>query len=160
MLKPAIFLSVVMFSGGASADTLKVKSKIDYSDNATVPVKVKQECRLDTKLPLFLSKYDKSVELVDGKLGTKGRTLSVEITSVHAPGGGAWSGPKTMHIQGTLFDDGKKTSAFHGSRYSTGGAFGGFKGTCSIVGRNAKALAKDIARWLKSPVDGAALGDG
>lgn len=142
------------------ADTLKVKSKIDYSDNAVVPTKVKQQCQLDTKLPIFLSKYDRSVELVDGSLGKAGRTLNIEITNVHAPGGGAWSGPKTMHIKGALYQDGKKTSSFHGSRYSTGGAFGGFKGTCSIVGRNAKALAKDISRWLKNPVDGAALGNG
>ncbi len=160
MLKSAAFLSLAILSVGVSADTLKVKSKIDYSDDAVVPPKVKQECQLDTKLPLFLSKYDKSVELVDGKLGSKGRTLSVEITNVHAAGGGAWSGPKTMHVEGVLYNNGEKTSAFRGSRYSTGGAFGGFKGTCSIVGRNAKALAKDIARWLKNPVDGAALGDG
>ncbi len=39
------------------------------------------------------------------------------------------------------------------------GAFGGFKGTCSILGRCIEALGKDIATWLKDPEMDSQLGD-
>ncbi len=34
------------------------------------------------------------------------------------------------------------------TRSSSGGVFGGFKGTCSILDRVAGALGKDVAVWL------------
>jgi hypothetical protein len=40
-----------------------------------------------------------------------------------------------------------------------GGAFGGFKGSCSVLGRTVKALGKDIAQWLVQPAKGSQLGD-
>ncbi len=49
--------------------------------------------------------------------------------------------------------------SFVAARYSTGGAFGGYRVTCSILGRCIKALGKDIAGWLKSTTMDAALGD-
>jgi hypothetical protein len=64
-----------------------------------------------------------------------------------------------MTVTGTLTEDDKPVASFRAKRFSTGGAFGGFKGTCSIIGRCTKAIAGDIAAWLKSPVDGAELGD-
>ena len=53
----------------------------------------------------------------------------------------------------------KAIASFRAKRFSTGGAFGVFKGTCSIIGRCTKAIARDISDWLKHPVDGAELGD-
>ena len=81
------------------------------------------------------------------------------ITEVTAFGGGAWSGAKWMTVKGTLVENDKPIASFRAKRYSTGGAFGGFKGTCSIIGRCTKAIAQIIAEWLKNPVDGARLGD-
>ena len=40
-----------------------------------------------------------------------------------------------------------------------GGAFGGFKGTCSILGRCIKAIGADIAKWLANPTMDAMLGN-
>ena len=40
-----------------------------------------------------------------------------------------------------------------------GGAFAGYKGSCSVLGRTVKAMGKDVAQWLKAPTDEAALGD-
>ena len=54
---------------------------------------------------------------------------------------------------------GKTVSRFRAKRYSTGGAFAGFKGTCSIIGRCARAVGRDIAAWLEDPKDGALLGE-
>ena len=101
-----------------------------------------------------------SVELVDGAVNRKsGRVLEMEITEVHAPGGGAFSGAKWMTVNGNLYDRGKSIGSFRAKRYSTGGAFGGFKGTCAIIGRCSKAIGDDIARWMAAPTPNANLGD-
>ena len=83
----------------------------------------------------------------------------MEITEVHAPGGGAFSGPKWMSVKGELYDRGKQIGSFRAKRYSTGGAFGAFKGSCAIIGRCTKAIGQDIAGWLGAPTQNAQLGD-
>jgi hypothetical protein len=40
-----------------------------------------------------------------------------------------------------------------------GGAFGGFKGNCSVLGRTVRALGEDIAGWLAQPGKDGMLGD-
>ena len=145
----------------ASAQTTKVQRAIPYAANAAVPPAVRDQCALQTKVPEFLAQSAGSaVELVDGALNRKaGRVLEMEITEVHAPGGGAFSGPKWMSVNGTLYDRGKQIGSFRAKRYSTGGAFGGFKGTCAIIGRCGKAIGQDIAGWLGAPTQNAELGD-
>jgi hypothetical protein len=152
-----LFLAGV--SSDALAQTVKVQSTISFSEGSGTPQKVKDECQLQTKVPKFLSEYAGDVQLVSGALGKSGRTLHLEITEVRAPGGGAFSGAKSMTVKGTLREDGKKIGNFVASRFSGGGAFAFYKGTCAIVGRCAKAIGKDIADWLKSPGKDSRLGD-
>ena len=64
-----------------------------------------------------------------------------------------------LQSSGTLRENGKKIGNFIATRYSGGGAFGFYKGTCAIAGRCAKAIGKDIADWLKSPGVDSRLGD-
>ena len=40
-----------------------------------------------------------------------------------------------------------------------GGAFGGYKGTCAILGRCVQAIGKDVGGWLLAPSMNAKLGD-
>jgi len=37
------------------------------------------------------------------------------------------------------------------NRWSVGGVFGAFKGTCTILDRSALAIGKDMGRWVKNP---------
>ena len=144
----------------ASAQTTKVSRAIPYSANAAVPPAVRDQCALQSKVPEFVAQSaGSSVELTDALNRKAGRVLEMEITEVHAPGGGAFSGAKWMNVNGTLYDRGKQIGSFRAKRYSTGGAFGGFKGTCAIVGRCAKAIGQDIAGWLAAPTQNAQLGD-
>jgi hypothetical protein len=64
-----------------------------------------------------------------------------------------------MSVKGELFDKGKQIGSFRATRFSGGGAFGGFKGTCAIIGRCSKTLGSDIAGWLGAPTQNAQLGD-
>jgi hypothetical protein len=153
---------VLMAAGAASAQaTTKVQRSISFAANAAVPQAVRDQCQLQSKVPEFVAaSAGSSVELVDGAVNRKtGRVLEMEITEVHAPGGGAFSGAKWMAVNGTLYDRGKAIGNFRAKRFSTGGAFGGFKGTCAIIGRCSKAIGEDIARWLAAPTANANLGD-
>lgn len=145
----------------ASAGTGKIRvlRTTPFAEGTSVPEKVKEQCGLQTKLPLFLSQDSSEVELVDGRLGRSGRTLELEITEVHAPGGGVFSGPKWMAVKGVLRDNGRRIAGFTAHRATTGGFFAAYKGTCSIIGRCAKTLGSDIAGWLANPKDGVRLGD-
>jgi len=160
-------LSLCLFStelSAQSASTLVVSETIPFASSAKVRAKVKQECRLEEKQGKFIRQYGNRVysNIVSTKpAGGDYHVLEAEITVVHAPGGGAWSGAKWMRVEGTLKDaSGKVLGTFDASRYSGGGAFGGYKGTCSIIGRCTKAIGKDIAQWLAAPSMNATLGDG
>ena len=144
-------------SASAAEDTIGIPRAVPIAENVDVSQAVRNECQLGEKVSTFLAQFASNVTVSDD--ATKGRYLRMEITEVVATGGGAWSGPKWMTVKGTLLENDKAIASFRAKRYSTGGAFGGFKGTCSIIGRCTKAIAEDIANWLKSPVDGAELGD-
>ncbi len=115
---------------------------------------VRSECKLQTLLPEFIETAGADIKLV-GSFSGNGRRLELKITEVHAPGGGAFSGPKWIEVVGTLRGDGKPKT-FRAKRLSTGLTM---RGTCSILARAAKATGLDIAAWLKDPKDGAELGD-
>jgi hypothetical protein len=162
LLKRALTTSVILASLTATttfADKapVTIPTDIPFAAGIDVPEAVKKECQLGVKVISFISAFGKK-GVVQGDAGT-GQYLDMEITNVFAPGGGAWSGPKWMEVSGTLKEGDKKIASFRAKRFSTGGAFGGFKGTCSILGRTTKAIGKDISIWLKNPTDGAALGD-
>ena len=141
----------------AAEDTIGVAQTTPFAEGITVPDAVRNECHLGEQISSFLQEFDHNVKVSDDP--KVGRYLQMAITEVFASGGGAWSGPKWMEVKGTLMDNGNAGMSFRAKRFSTGGAFGGFKGTCSIIGRCTKAIAKDISVWLKAPVDGASLGD-
>jgi len=123
-----------------------------------VPGPVKEECALDTRVPGFIKSSGGDVVLVD-KFSKSGRRLELSITEIHAPGGGIFTGPKWMTVVGKLHNGGKLEGSFRAKRFSGGGAFASFKGTCAIIGRAAKAIGQDIAGWLNAPSMNAELGD-
>ncbi len=154
-----IATTTLLFHPSAFAADAKITipRAVPFSDNASVPQAVRDECELGEKVSAFLNRYASNVQVSDTHGG--GPYIDMAITEVHAPGGGAFSGPKWMEVTGTLMDNNKAIASFRAKRFSTGGVFGPFKGTCSIIGRCTKAIARDISDWLKHPVDGAELGD-
>jgi hypothetical protein len=154
----ACALLLASVSGAAQAGGIQVLKTIPFAEGSGAPQKVKDQCQLETKVPSFLAEYASDVELVD-TLGKQGRVLELEITHVQAPGGGAFSGPKRMTVTGTLRENGAAIGNFVAERFSMGGAFAAYKGTCAIVGRCAKAIGKDISDWLQSPGKDSRLGD-
>lgn len=151
------FAAALLLASAASAQ-VKVARTIDFAPGVAGE-KVRAECELQTRIPAFVQEFGTDVELVD-RLNTKsGRALALSITEVHAPGGGAFSGPKWMTVHGKLYDGGKLVGTFRAKRFSSGGAFAVFKGTCDILGRCAKVIGQDVAQWLREPTMDAEIGD-
>ncbi len=134
-----------------------------FNKDAYIREAVKKECNLDGKLVHFLEQYASNQYATintDTTTAQSGdQVLKIEIEQVQGSAGGAWSGGKMVLINGKLTQDGQLLGDFKGRRYSGGGMFGGYKGTCAILGRCVRALGKDVAQWLANPVSNAVLGD-
>lgn len=165
MKRFSLFIAAALTAGAplvAFAESLNIQEKAPFDKDLSVPTAVRAECDLENKIPGFVQDNAKgafdNISMVP-KPTLQGKNLAMKITNVVGAGGGAWSGAKSITIQGTLTDNGKPIGTFTATRYSGGGAFGGYKGTCAILGRCASALGKDVAKWLQEPTMDARLGD-
>ena len=155
-----------MESGAASTsyDPIHLAKVTPYSKNNIITQNIKDECSIQTQLPEFIAQFAAdnglAVELGKGrKASGGGRVLDVEITNAVSQGGAFRGHRKLTSIKGTLWEKGKIAGSFEGRRVSGGGFFGGYKGSCSVLGRTVKALGKDVAVWLSAPSMNARLGD-
>ena len=141
--------------------TIKVLRSVGFAEGTIVRPAIKSECKMEGHLPRAVQAYAQKngieVELVDA-LPDTGRVLELEITDAIEMGN-AWTGrQKGLVIQGRLLEDGALVGNFRGRRMTTGGFFGGYKGTCAFFGRCAKTLGHDVADWLKSPGKDSSIG--
>ena len=151
-------------SFAANATSVQMQRPIPYSEDGDIADNIKQECKINEQLADFVQQDAKrqgvDVQFSNGPLDTTtGRVLELRITNAISMGN-AWIGhQKAASAVGTLYENGAKVASFKARRHSMGGAFAGYKGSCSVLGRTVEAMGEDIGTWLKSPVDGAKLGD-
>ena len=157
---PSVEKEVVSYTGTGTLDI----APVIFAKDLKVREAVRKECQLLTKLPGFVQSYAQgqyaAINLAS-KRSTKSDFLKIEIVDVPQYKKNAWAGRsgQWVSVKGSLLRKGKKTVSFEASRASMGGFMGAYKGTCALLGRCTKTLGKDIAEWLKNPVDGATLGD-
>jgi hypothetical protein len=149
-----VALASLLFASTALAAT-QVARTIPIAASAGASAKVQQECQLQTRLPEAIAQAASDVQLVDTP-SKSGRWLELDISEVHGPGGGPFSGPKWMAVTGHLHERGKVIGSFRAKRLSTGGFV---KGTCATLGSCAQAIGRDVAAWLQAPTMNAELGD-
>jgi len=153
----AICVSTLLITAGAWAGggPIKVATVAPYQDESRIPDKILNECgELGGKLGRFVNeyatKYDvitTQVDQLDPKSG--GRVLVVEITDAISAGNAFIGHRKSMSARAELFENGVSQGSVDFTRNSGGGFAGGYKGSCSVLGRCTKALGKDIAEWLR-----------
>ncbi len=147
----------------AGSGVLVLPSEIQFAEGVAVRDAVRQECLLQGKLAIFIKQFSSSnysnIITDADSIPANAEVLKIEIDGLTGPKGGAWSGGKMVSIHGSLMRNGTEIGDFKARRVSGGGFFGGYKGTCAILGRCVKTLGKDVANWLQNPTKNAVLGD-
>ncbi len=129
----------------AHADGVSLLTPVTYANESSVVPKIREECKIEDRLAA-----DVGSALAGTTTSTAGEVVRVSILDVMGVGGGAWSGPKAITIRVELLKNGKVERNTRLTRTTTGGAFGGFKSTCSILERDSAVLGKDVANWVAS----------
>jgi hypothetical protein len=119
--------------------------------SASVNEKALEACNLQTLLPQSIAQRNPDVELSDAPGGAM--KLDMKIVDVHAPGGGVFSGPKWITVEGRLLQGKTVKGSFLAKETSMGSAT-----ACGMLGKVVSVLAADIAEWLQHPEKGSMLG--
>lgn len=162
-VRTVLTVLMAVATGAHAGDPVVVASVVPYADSADIQQKILDECtELGTQFSQFIKEYaaEKGMEVTLGDASASAnRELRVEITHALSQGNAFLGHSKSMSSRGTLFENGAEVASFRATRNSMGGAFAGYKGSCSVLGRTVKAMGMDIGEWLANPVDGAELGD-
>ena len=160
LMKKLLLIGVLSYStlALASGGNTLLEVPVTYHPDAAVVAKVKEECQIENMLSSrvgpVLAKLNKTG---DGTIATGTDTaganlLRLQITHILGIGGGALTGPKAITVNVDLLDpSGKVIRHTKINRWSVGGMFGIFRGTCSILDRSAAAIGKDLRRWVRDP---------
>lgn len=150
----ALAFGLIFTITGFCEGELSIPALVPYAEDSDVRQAIKDECQLSEKMSSYLGKYIASSTAVSVE-PEQGKYLDLSITEVHATAGGAYSGSKWMVVTGRLKENGKPMASFVAKRTTRGGGWG----ACGAAQRCAKAISKDISKWIKKPEDGAKLGD-
>lgn len=165
MRKTMLGMLLLGLATGVQAEgTVVVPAEVPFSNPDVIDGAIVKECQLPQqvgqRLQTALAAAGVEAKAVaDAKPGSGDQVLLLEIAQAQS-GGNAWTGhKKSLTVSGKLYRKGEQVAKFVATRNSGGGAFAGYKSSCAVLARCAEAIAKDTAGWLKSPVDGARLGD-
>lgn len=170
MKKSTILLTLALFqiapniAFGAEADSIVLGKSAPYADSSKIQSAILNECRLPEVQADLIEKSLTSdgitvIRADEPSKTEQGKVLLVEITDAVSSGNAFIGHQKRVSVKGRLLENGKEIGNFTGFRSSGGGAFAGFKGSCSVLERCAVTLAKDITRWLKKPALDSRIGE-
>jgi len=153
-------LSFIALAAPVKADTVTIAAATAFSETSGATQKVKDECDIQGRLPKYIKSYAKKhtdVVFTDEALDSAdGKVLHLEFEHVYAPGGGGYSGAKSVSVVGELKENGEVIASLTVDRAAL---FGMTPGTCSMLKRVAKKLGQDIGKWLEAPEMDSMLGD-
>ncbi|MGE5491123.1 MAG: hypothetical protein ACM31P_07585 [Actinomycetota bacterium] len=157
MKKIPLAILLAHAAAASAATSTRLETPVTYHPNAGVVESVRSECQLEdmlaTRVGSALQRINKAgngtIEAGTDPAGSQ--VIRLQITHVLGVGGGAWTGPKAITVNAELLEDGKVVRQAKINRWSVGGVFGAFKGTCSILERSADAIGKELVRWARNP---------
>lgn len=159
-----VALIAALAAGSVQADVVTLPRSAPWTDASMIATNIKTECDLPNKLPAYIAEYAEGKRIPTRFAETvspndAGRVLVVEIDEAVSRGNAFIGHQKFTRAKGALYQDGQEIGNFVAQRYSMGGAFAGYKGSCSVLGRTVKAIGKDVAEWMAAPTRDALLGD-
>lgn len=142
--------------------TIYIKPLVRYSPRSNVQRNIKEECTLPKALSdnIVKNSINNGLDVrVERNVGKNRFELKVQIEQAVSAGNAFVGHNKFVAISGAIVKGNKVYYTFDAARLSGGGYFGAYRSSCSVLGRIARALGKDVAIWLKNPYDNAKLGD-
>ena len=141
-----------------------IATDVPYSNPDVIDGAILKECALPNKVSEFMRAQFAAAGIeakavTDLKPDAGESVLMLEIAAATSAGNAFMGHRKSITVSGKLFHKGQQVAKFIGTRQTGGGMGGGFKGSCAVLNRAAEAVAKDTAKWLGAPIDGARLGD-
>ena len=138
-------------------DVVQVSSLIPYKSENVANETVRKECNWNTTMPRYLAEESKGrVNVTDQNLDSiTGKKLVLVATHLHTVGGGGWTGPKWLVLEGKLMQDKKLLGNFEVRRQTIGGSFR----ACATLESLSEEMSEDILKWLNQPGLNAKLGD-
>lgn len=152
-----MFMAKLMAGAAYADDVVLVPSSIPYQKEDTAKENIRRECTWNTTMPQYLAKKsDGRVQVADKNIDTANdKKLMLVATHLHVIGGGGWTGPKWLSLEGKLFEKGKLIGNFDARRQTVRGSFK----TCGTLESLSEEIGDDILEWLKNPGLNAKLGD-
>ncbi len=149
----------------AAITAVTIHTETPFAKDNKIAENIKNECQLPKQLSEFIASYgdDNGIKVTRSTNLSKddsGQVLLVTIIDSQSSGNAFIGHKKLTRVKGELYKDGQLQASFEGQRHSGGGAFGGWKGSCSVLGRTVKALGRDISGFLKAPRMDARIGEG
>lgn len=140
-----------------AAGQVLLETPVTYAPDASVVDQVKNECHIEDMLAHHVGDALRRINRTgDGTTASQtdvgdAKILRLQVTHVLGVGGGAWSGPKATTVTADLLENGNVVRHTKINRWSVGGVWGAFKGTCSILDRTTIVISKDLSRWVRDP---------
>lgn len=152
-----IFLASLVAVPVYAENVVLVPSSIPYQKEGTAKESIRRECTWNTTMPEYLAKKsDGRVQVAEKNIDTAAdKKLMLVATHMHVIGGGPWSGPKWLVLEGKLLEKGKLIGNFEARRQTIGGSLK----TCSTLESLSEEIGDDILEWLNNPGLNAKLGD-
>ncbi len=142
--------------------TIYIRPLVNYAPRSNVRRNIKEECTLPKALSDNIVKNSLNNGLdvrIKRRIRRNEFQLKVQIEEAVSAGNAFVGHNKFVVISGAITKGKRVYYTFDAARLSGGGYFGAYRSSCSVLGRIAKALGKDVAIWLKNPYDNAKLGD-
>ncbi|NOX15420.1 MAG: hypothetical protein GXP61_05270 [Epsilonproteobacteria bacterium] len=142
--------------------TIYLKPLVEFSPRSRVARNIKKECTLPKAIADSIVKYSLNSGVnvkFKNHIKPNELELKVQIEEAISAGNAAVGHNKFVVISGNLIKGKTLYYRFDAARLSGGGYWGVYRSSCSVLGRIAKALGNDVAKWLANPYNNAMLGD-
>lgn len=151
------FATVALLAAGSAAQAAayQIPENIGYKDVTIIQSNVVAECtelgrQLSASLAAELSSKGAQVQRVTALDAAAGPVVDIKISNLVSAGNAFIGHRKSASVWVELRQGSDVLGARGFTRDTMGGAFAGFKGSCTVLERAVLVLGKDVAQWAQS----------
>ncbi len=154
-VRPLALISLLAAATSSGAVEYQVPENAPYKDLTIIQNNVVEECKelgrqLTGSLVAELSKSGLDAQRVHQPDPAVGPVVDIKISNLVSAGNAFIGHRKSVTVWVELRQGDQVLGARTFTRDTMGGAFAGFKGSCSVLERAVLVLGKDVAQWTKA----------